>query len=215
MEDPYDIHQWATYGIPVFDFFGDDKYIPDEYMEERWKESDLPDIWVSNCGRFFNVQSRSFVHPTHGDNHGHKAVKVSSGGVKRQEYAHRLIAKEFVPNPNGLPIVRHLDDNPDNNDVCNLAWGTQKDNHDDAVRNGTSYIITDEDRAIGCDVSSHPVVATAPDGTELYFKSQCEAERTLGIPQANIWKVIRGQRPKASGYLFREVVKEESYAQTN
>lgn len=212
MEDPYDIHQWATYGIPVFDFFDDDEYIPDEYMEERWKESDLPDIWVSNCGRFYNVVTQRFVNPTHGDDHGHQAVKVSSGGIRRQAYVHRLVAKEFIPNQGGLPMVRHLDDDPSNNAAENLAWGTQKDNHSDAVRNGTSYTITDEDRAISYKLSSHPVVATAPDGTELYFASQCEASRSLGIPQANIWKVINGQRLKASGYLFREVRKEEFYA---
>ena len=34
------------------------------------------------------------------------------------------------------------------------------------------------------------------------FESQSEIERKLGIPQANIYKVLNGIRPKAGGYTF-------------
>ena len=35
-------------------------------------------------------------------------------------------------------MVRHLDGDPTNNRVGNLAWGTQADNMADAVRHGTT-----------------------------------------------------------------------------
>ena len=41
---------------------------------------------------------------------------------------HRLVAQAFIPNPNNLPVVMHKDDNPRNNNVDNLEWGTQKEN---------------------------------------------------------------------------------------
>lgn len=41
---------------------------------------------------------------------------------------HRLVALAFIPNPNGYPIVCHKDNNPTNNKVENLYWGTQSDN---------------------------------------------------------------------------------------
>jgi hypothetical protein len=44
---------------------------------------------------------------------------------------HRLVAEAFIPNPNNLPSVLHLDDNPSNNNVDNLRWGTHKDNMND------------------------------------------------------------------------------------
>ena len=34
------------------------------------------------------------------------------------------------------------------------------------------------------------------------FESQKQIQRELGVPQANVYKVLRGQRPKAGGYTF-------------
>jgi hypothetical protein len=46
------------------------------------------------------------------------------------------VAEAFIgPRPPGL-LVRHLDDDPLNNRLDNLAYGTYKDNHEDAKRNG-------------------------------------------------------------------------------
>lgn len=56
---------------------------------------------------------------------------------------HHLVAKVYVPNPNNLPIIRHLDDNGCNNYYKNLRWGTVKDNVHDAmsnhIKNGLKY----------------------------------------------------------------------------
>ena len=66
---------------------------------------------------------------------GHWYVSLHNGG-QITKTVHRIVAEAFIPNPNNLPLVRHLDDNPDNNHVDNLAWGTKRDNQKDAVRNG-------------------------------------------------------------------------------
>lgn len=57
-------------------------------------------------------------------------------GKRYKIYIHRIIAELFIPNPENLPYVRHLDDNPLNNSIENLAWGTNKDNVDDKIKNG-------------------------------------------------------------------------------
>lgn len=46
----------------------------------------------------------------------------------QQVNVHRLVAQTFLDNPDNLPVVMHLDDNPLNNHVDNLKWSTQKEN---------------------------------------------------------------------------------------
>lgn len=56
---------------------------------------------------------------------------------KTNQLVHRLVAEAFLgPQPEGKEFVLHWDDDPGNNHVENLRWGTKKDNRNDAVRNG-------------------------------------------------------------------------------
>lgn len=49
-------------------------------------------------------------------------------GTGKQVYLHRLIAQTFVPNPENLPCVNHIDGNKHNNSTSNLEWVSQRDN---------------------------------------------------------------------------------------
>ena len=49
-------------------------------------------------------------------------------GNRKNKSIHRLVAETFIPNPDNLPVVMHLDNDPLNNHVSNLKWGTQSDN---------------------------------------------------------------------------------------
>lgn len=46
-----------------------------------------------------------------------------------------LLTHKGPPPSKAEANARHLDDNPANNSIDNLSWGTHKDNHDDGVRN--------------------------------------------------------------------------------
>lgn len=70
---------------------------------------------------------------------GHYHVGLHFKGSSKVAFIHRLVAEAFIPNPEGLPLVRHLDDVKENNHVRNLAWGTHEDNAQDAIRNGRDY----------------------------------------------------------------------------
>ena len=149
------------------------------------------------------------LKPHKGDVQGHLNVRLRRDGKTTECYIHRLVAEAFIPNPNHLPYVRHLDDDRDNNAVENLAWGTQKDNHRNAVRNGTSYAFSDEDREKSYAKSRTAIICYFPDGSKQRYRGQGEVARVLGIPQGNIWKVLNGERPAAKGCYFEYASVEE------
>ena len=56
-----------------------------------------------------------------------------------KRYVHELVLEAFDrPRPEPHFQVRHLDGNPRNNRLTNLAWGTPAENAQDKIRHGTS-----------------------------------------------------------------------------
>jgi hypothetical protein len=66
-----------------------------------------------------------------GNQFGHLKHQLWKNNKLEQAYVHRLVAENFIPNPNNYPLVMHIDDNPANNHISNLKWGTQKHNMKD------------------------------------------------------------------------------------
>lgn len=61
-----------------------------------------------------------------------------TGGKRRRTHLHRLLVETFVsPPPFPKACVRHLDGNPYNNAIGNLAWGTYLENENDKRGHGT------------------------------------------------------------------------------
>lgn len=64
------------------------------------------------------------IHP----NHGYIDVQLRKDNKVKTLKLHRLVAINFLPNPNDLPVVNHKDGNKTNNKVDNLEWVTHKEN---------------------------------------------------------------------------------------
>ena len=67
---------------------------------------------------------------------GYYRVSFSINRKRKQFYVHRLIAEHFIPNPDNLPQVNHIDGNKLNNSLDNLEWVTVQDNVIHAYKNG-------------------------------------------------------------------------------
>jgi len=79
----------------------------------------------------------------------YRAISLSVKGMIKKQLVHRLVAKAFIPNPNGYPEVNHLDGVPSNNVVSNLEWCDKRHNHLHA------YAIGLQKPIIGENVSTH------------------------------------------------------------
>lgn len=181
---------------------------PEEYIFIPVK--DAPGYYV--CEEGYVMHNGKILRDHPGDNHGHLSTRLYVNGKIDERYTHRIVAEAWVPNPNNHPIVRHLNDVPYDNRVENLAWGTQRDNHEDAVRNRSYVPISEECRRKSIEATRRPVRVTDIYTGEIEdFYSLNDACRSKGIIQANACKVLRGERRKANGYFIEYLEKEVVY----
>lgn len=62
------------------------------------------------------------------DNKHYDVVTLHKDKYSKVHMVHRLVAENFIPNPNNFPHVMHLDEDRHNNTLSNLKWGTAKEN---------------------------------------------------------------------------------------
>lgn len=106
--------------------------------EVIWREiRKFPGYSVSNTGLVRSDKRGGKLKAQRTTKTGKRDVSLWHQGKVHHPLVHRLVAEEFIPNPDNLPYVLHWDDVPDNNHVDNLRWGTQGDNMQDSIRNGT------------------------------------------------------------------------------
>lgn len=63
-------------------------------------------------------------------------VTLSENNKKRKHHLHRFIAETWIPNPENLPCVNHIDGNKLNNRIDNLEWCTYSHNNIHAYTTG-------------------------------------------------------------------------------
>lgn len=120
-------------------------------MEEIWK--DIPNFegfyQVSNLGNIRSVTRKAKVKILNNNYRTIKGqlispaktrdgyLKVSLSKEHKRYYfkVHRLVALTFIPNPNNLPCINHIDENKLNNNANNLEWCSIQYNCNYGTRN--------------------------------------------------------------------------------
>ena len=82
---------------------------------------------VSNIGNVRNVRRNTLLKLSK-TNYGYIQVYLYKNGIRTGLKVHRLVAQAFIPNPDNLPQINHLDEDKTNNRVDNLEWCSHKYN---------------------------------------------------------------------------------------
>ena len=81
---------------------------------------------IVRSGRGTRFEEGMILNPTL--TRGYPQVTLRRNGWFRAVPVHRLVAETFIPNPDGLPVVDHLNADKTDNRVENLEWATVSEN---------------------------------------------------------------------------------------
>jgi len=102
----------------------------------------FPGLKVSDDGKVYGIRGNVRKPSISKKGYHNITLYVSGGRLNkrcRSISVHRLVWDAFNgPIPEGL-VIRHIDSNPSNNKLSNLAIGTHKDNSDDRKKSGSYY----------------------------------------------------------------------------
>ena len=121
-------------------------------MEECWKEIEgFENYLVSNKGNIINTHYKGALYynpkpltPCK-NRQGYLIVTLTNSERQITKRVHRLVAEAFIPNPNNLETVNHIDHNKLNNTIENLEWMSFFDNNSDGHK---GVKMTDEQKKL-------------------------------------------------------------------
>lgn len=124
---------------------------------------------------------------------GYPVVNLRKNNTSLVTPVHVLVAKAFIPNPNNLPTVNHIDGNKKNNRVENLEWASYAENNTHALIHGLRH-------PRGNMVDQYTI-----DGKYIAtYKSACEASRETGFSRCGISHCLNGRSRQSSGFVWKK-----------
>lgn len=145
---------------------------------------------VSTDGNVRNKRNGNLIF---GDvnNAGYRRIQLyakNHNPEKERVFIHRLVATHFIPNPNSLPEVNHIDGNKLNNSIENLEWISRMDNELHCRQNGLKEY--------------KPYVVSFNNGEQRTFDTTGQLARVLNVTRATVKFWLHGHN---TGYLTRGI----------
>lgn len=96
-------------------------------MEKEIK--DFPGYFITDDGKVISYKYKTpRVMKTWYQKSGYENIKLCKNNQTYHFLIHRLVAEAFIPNPNNLLEVNHINKNRQDNRVENLEWSNRIDN---------------------------------------------------------------------------------------
>lgn len=121
-------------------------------MEKEIK--DFPGYSITDDGKVISYKYKTpRIMKTWYQKSGYENIKLCKNNQTYHFLIHRLVAEAFIPNPNNLPEVNHINKNRQDNRAENLEWSDRVDNVYDSystmspIRNFRECILITEDES--------------------------------------------------------------------
>jgi hypothetical protein len=145
---------------------------------------------ISPSGKVWTCRKQRLKVPSE-QNSGYLLVFLVKDGKRKAYLLHRLVAENFIDNPNGFAEVNHKDGDKKNNAVSNLEWCSRGDN------------LRHRARVLGQRGRARKVLCKE---TGQVFNAIKDAAIWAGVTSATIRQsIIKGDRRKAGGYTWKSV----------
>lgn len=138
---------------------------------------------------------------THKTPAGYVMIKLSTNGRAKHELVHRLVALAWIPNPDGLPQINHLNAIKSDNRAENLEWCTASGNRRHAFGKGL-ITFNDNFRAAVRENAKKAHAATRKlsyeeaDQVRARFASgetKTVIAKDFGINRSTVWAIVNGK----------------------
>lgn len=147
---------------------------------------------------------------------GYLRVGLCKQGKRKMYLVHRLVASEFIENPNNYPIINHKDENPSNNCISNLEWCDVAYNNNYGTRNERiskansisikGRILSQEWKEKISKTLSKSILQFSKDGNFIkQWNSAKQAGEELNIKGHHITECCKGKLKTCGGYTWRYV----------
>lgn len=135
---------------------------------------------------------------------GYYGVTLYKDGKHKFYGVHRLVAKNFISNPENKPVVNHKNGIKTDNRVENLEWATNSEN----VQHAFNVLGAKGPKTwlgkFGREHHSSKMIQQIKDGKVIAkFYGAREAQRKTRISYQSIWHVLHGRHKTAGGYEWK------------